>query len=197
MRMLIAVAALALIAQPVAAQDSITSETVETSEGEIALRQSLVIAADLATTWDLFTTSEGVSQWMAPVGHVDLRNGGAISTNYNACATQEDGGWITNRIANFVPRRFITLQADLEPQREAAWMNETIYARRDNLYSVIEFEVVGEGQTRVTIWGLGYGEGPEWETMLGFFIAGNEWTLGQLQKAVAGQQAFAPCASEG
>lgn len=197
MRMLIAAAALAFITQPVAAQDSITSETVETSQGEIALRQSLVIAADLATTWDLFTTSEGVSQWMAPVGHVDLRNGGAIRTNYNACATAEDGGWITNRIANFVPRRFITLQADLEPQREAAWMNETIYARRDNLYSVIEFEVVGEGQTRVTIWGLGYGEGPEWETMLGFFIAGNEWTLGQLQKAVAGERAFAPCANAG
>mgnify|MGYP000176853787 CR=1 FL=1 len=134
---------------------------------------------------------------MAPVGHVDLRSGGTIRTNYDPCAAEGDDGWITNRIVNFVPGRFITLQANLEPQREAEWMNETIYARRDSLYSVIEFEEVSESRTRITIWGLGYGDGLEWQTMLGFFTAGNEWTFGQLRKAVAGEQAYPPCASAG
>lgn len=196
MRNLFLAIALTLGTQPLAAQEAITSETIATAEGEIALKQSLVVETGLADAWALFTTDAGVRQWMAPVGAVDLRSGGAIRTNYNACAAPGDEGTITNTIVNFVPQRFLTLQADLVPQREAEWMNEAIFARRDNLYSVIEFEAVSQGRTRITIWGLGYGTGPEWETMLGFFIAGNEWTLAQLQKAVAGEQAFAPCADE-
>ncbi len=178
------------------AQDTAQSEVVATVPGEIALKQTLTIDADIATVWSLFTTSEGVSKWMAPVGEVDLRAGGAIRTNYNACAEPGDDGTITNKIVNFVPERFLTLQADLVPQREASWMNETIYAQRDNLFSVIEFSEADDGMTQITMWGLGYGEGPEWETMLGFFIAGNEWTFGQLQKAIAGEQAFPPCATD-
>lgn len=176
------------------AQEAITSAMVPTAEGEQALRQSLVVEASLDTVWDLFTTDAGVSAWMAPVGNVNLRNGGAIRTNYDPCAAPDSSGWIENRIVNFVPRRFLTLQADLEHQREAAWMNEAIYARRADLYSVIEFEAAGEDSTRITIWGLGYGTGPEWETILSFFTAGNAWTFGQLRKALSGEEVYAPCA---
>lgn len=180
------------LALPVAAQEA-QSERIAVSESEQVLRQSLVLDAPLADVWNLFTTDAGVSSWMAPVGYVDLRTGGMIRTNYNACAEREDDGWIENTVVNFVPERMITLQANLEPQREAAWMNETIYAARENLYSVIEFEEVTPDRTRITMWGLGYGTGPEWETMLGFFTAGNEWTFGQLQTAIAGGQAYPGC----
>ncbi|MEL1250895.1 SRPBCC family protein [Aurantiacibacter gilvus] len=185
-------AAALVLSLPAAAQD-VQSERNPVSEDEQALRQTLVLDAPLADLWNLFATDAGVSSWMAPVGYVDLRTGGMIRTNYNACAEPEDDGWIENTIVNFVPERMITLQANLEPQREASWMNETIYARRDNLYSVIEFEAVSPDQTRLTMWGLGYGIGPEWETILGFFTAGNEWTFAQLQRAVAGEQVYPGC----
>lgn len=192
MKTAISAALLAILAQPALAQGT-ASEVIETAEGERALRQSLVVDADLATTWALFTTSEGAAKWMAPVGEVDLRTGGSIRTNYDPCAAPGDPGSITNTIVNFIPQRMITLQADLEPQREAAWMNEAIYARRHRLYSVIEFAAVDASHTRITIWGLGYGEGEEWETMLAFFTTGNEWTFGQLEKAVAGEQVYPAC----
>ena len=165
------------------------------AEDEQALRQSLVLEVPLADLWYLFTTDQGVTEWMAPVGSVDLRSGGMIRTNYDACAQLGDDGWIENKIVNFVPHRFITLQADLEPQREEVWMNEEVYARRENLYSVIEFEEIAPDRTRLTMWGLGYGTGPEWETILDFFTAGNEWTFGQLQRAIAGEDVYRPCAS--
>lgn len=189
--LVVTVAAVAM-ASSAAAQD-VRSDVIAVSESEQVLRQSMVLDTSLDHVWALFTTGEGVSSWMAPVGSVDLRGGGMIRTNYDACAEPEDGGWIENTIVNFVPRRLITLQADLEPQREAAWMNETIYARREHLYSVIEFEGIGPGQTRLTMWGLGYGTGPEWETILDFFTAGNEWTFGQLQRAIAGEQVYPGC----
>ena len=73
-------------------------------------------------------------------------------------------------------------------------MNEAIYARRDDLYNVIEFEAVSENQTRITSWGLGYRQDPEWMEMLNFFIAGNTWSFQQLQRAVAGEQVWPECA---
>ncbi len=187
----LAAAAFALIS-PAAAQD-VQSERIVVSDSEQVLRQTMVLDTGLDHAWMLFSTGEGVSSWMAPVGHVDLRTGGMIRTNYDACAEPEDHGWIENTVVNFVPRRLITLQANLEPQREASWMNETIYARREHLYSVIEFDEVAPGQTRLTIWGLGYGTGPEWETMLDFFTVGNEWTFAQLQRAIAGEQVYPGC----
>ena len=193
MRALAMLAALALAgAAPAGAQET-TSDRIPTAPGEQALRQVLEVEADLATTWVLFTTDAGVRQWMAPVGVVDLRNGGSIRTNYDPCAAPGDPGTITNRIVNFVPGRMLTLQADLEPQREASWMNETIYAARDRLFAVIEFEAVTPDRTRITMWGLGYGTSPEWETILGFFTAGNEWTFGQLQRALAGEANYPAC----
>lgn len=189
-----AILAAAAFALPLPAfAQEVESERIPVSEDEQILRQTLLLAAPLADVWNLFATDAGVSSWMAPVGYVDLRTGGMIRTNYDACAQPEDDGWIENTIVNFVPDYMITLQANLEPQREASWMNETIYARRDSLYSVIAFEEVAADQTRVTIWGLGYGAGPEWETMLGFFTSGNEWTFAQLQRAVAGEQVYPGC----
>ena len=60
---------------------------------------------------------------------------------------------------------------------------------------MIEFEEIAPDRTRLTMWGLGYGTGTEWETILDFFTAGNEWTFGQLQRAIAGEDVYRPCAS--
>lgn len=180
--------------QQPAEEASIVSERIPLANGELILKQTVIIDASVSETWAYFTDEEYISRWMAPVAAADLRTGGSIRTNYNSCASIGDEGTIDLQIRNFIPESLLTLQSSLESARDAEWMNDAIYEQRDHLYNVIQFEPLSEDQTRITSWGLGYRQDQEWETMLGFFIAGNEWSYQQLQKAVRGEQVWPPCA---
>lgn len=172
------------------------SKLLESAPGERTLKQSMVVNADLATAWAHFTDAESVKRWMAPVAEVDLRSGGSIRTSYDPCASIGDPSTIRLNIVNFVPRRLLTLQAELPGDARPEWMSEEAFAARDRLYNVIEFEPVDTDRTRITSWGLGYGAGAEWEQMIQFFIRGNEWSFAQLQKALAGEQVTAVCKAQ-
>ncbi|MGB3723466.1 MAG: SRPBCC domain-containing protein [Pacificimonas sp.] len=176
-----------------AASGVLVSETIHMADGEVALKQSVIVDADLEQTWALFTEASQVKRWIAPVAEVDLRTGGTIRTHYDSCASIGDPGTIELTIVNYIPQHLLTLQSNLESARDAAWMNDSIYSRRDDLYNVIEFEPLDGGRTRIVSWGLGYGDGPEWQTMFDFFVKGNEWTYGQLKKAVAGEEVWPDC----
>lgn len=175
------------------AMASAESVMIDTGPDERALKQTIIFEADIDTVWAMFTTSAGVSQWIAPVGEVDLRTGGAILTNYDACASIDDSRTITLAIVNFVPKKFLTLQSDLTNQREADWMSDEVYDRREQLYSMFEFLPLEDGRTQLVSWGLGYGKSEAWDEMIEFFTAGNEWTFDQLHKALAGEKTFDPC----
>ena len=172
---------------------AIRSELTESTSGEKILRQSLVLGADLATAWAHFTDEATITGWMAPVASVDLRSGGSIRTSYDPCASIGDPGTIRLNIVNFVPERLLTLQAELPGDARPEWMSEEAFAVRDRLFNIVEFEAVDAGRTRVTSWGLGYGAGPEWDQMIQFFIRGNEWSFGQLEKALAGERVTPVC----
>ena len=192
--LLFALGAFAIATKPtVALAQDVTSTTVEVSENEQALRQEIVLPVPVTEAWKWFTDPAHVAKWMAPVAEVELRTGGSIRTNYDACNAVGDDGTITLNIVNFVPGEMLTLQAELDPQQRAKWMNDAIWERRERLYNVIAFEPVGEGQTKVTSWGLGYGTGEDWATIIGFFTAGNEWSYGNLRKAIAGEAVYKPC----
>lgn len=166
---------------------------ITVGEGEQALRQSLILDAPIGEVWARFATDDGVASWMAPMGEVDLRSGGSIRTNYDACATIGDEGTITLNIVNFVPEQLLILQSDLSVSDDAAWMNDAIRERAPQMSNLIEFESVEGGRTRVTSWGLGYGTGEDWEQIIGFFIAGNEWSFAQLGRALAGEEVYPAC----
>lgn len=169
-------------------------ELSETSDQAI-LKHEVVLEVGLAEAWDYFTDSRKLAQWMAPVVEVELRPGGTIRSNYDSCAAVGDEGTITLDIVNYVPQRILTLQSELESARGASWMNDTIYAERDNLYNVIEFQAEGENRTRIISWGLGYGATSDWDAMIKFFEIGNDWSYKQLHKAIAGEMVWPPCAN--
>ena len=171
----------------------ISSDRIAVSEHEQALVQTLVLDAPVEQVWAHFTTSRGVSSWMAPVAEVDLRSGGSIRSNYDACAAVGDAGTITLEIVNLVPERMLLLRSDLSVAADAEWMTPAIMERGPHMANLIEFEALDDGRTQITSWGLGYGIGEEWETMIGFFTAGNEWSFGQLARALAGEEVYPGC----
>ncbi len=174
-------------------QQTITSERIAFGDGELILKQSVIVDVGIEEAWTFFTDPEQIRLWMAPVAEVDIRPGGAIRTHYDACASVGERGTIELEVVNFIPRQLLTLQSSLESAREASWMTDAIFERQNDLYNIIQFEEISPDRTRIISWGLGYRQDPEWQAMLGFFIAGNEWSFTKLQDAIRGQQVWPPC----
>lgn len=182
MRVILALAA--LFWSPLATAQPAPSSTIIEGEGDqVFLQQTIDLDTDLASAWSLYTTDEGASRWMAPSIEVDLRPGGSMRSHYDPSATIGDPGTVEVRIVNYVPRRLLTLQADLSAL-EADWLTPEVRAAQDQLYNVIEFEALGPDRTRITSWGIGYRDAPGWKKVIAFFTQANEWTLGQLAAAV-------------
>ena len=194
---LLAITALAGVwALPTHAQSPMSGSVIDAGSDDRTLVHVEEFDVPVSELWALYTQGEEVERWMAPVAQVDLRSGGSIRTNYNACATIGDEGTITLDILAYVPERLLLLHSDLEPQREAAWMNETIFANRERLYNLIEFEELEAERSRIVSWGLGYGQSEEWATMVAFFERGNAFSYGQLRKALAGETVWPLCKSK-
>jgi uncharacterized protein YndB with AHSA1/START domain len=54
---------------------------------EEPLESKATIDAPVAEVWEAWTTSAGITSWMAPAGEVDFRVGGKYRTSYTKAAT--------------------------------------------------------------------------------------------------------------
>jgi uncharacterized protein YndB with AHSA1/START domain len=169
---------LALLAIGPAAADVVESET-RLPDGSRILTHAVVVDATVAAVWDAFTTAEGWRSWAAPFARVDLRVGGLIETSYTPGAVPGDSANIHNRILSYLPPRMLSIQAVQAPPG---------FPHADkvsHLHSVIELEAAADGRTRVTISGLGYATGTEYDELMEFFRQGNAWSLNRLRERFA------------
>lgn len=136
------------------------------------------INASVEKVWQAFTTAEGLRSWMAPLAEIELKVGGLMRSNYNPQGQIGDATTITNTILAFDPHRMLALKATSFPAgfpfEEAA----------KQTWSVFYFEDIGEGRTKLTIVGLGYGQDEQSRQMRAFFEQGNPMLIGQLRKVV-------------
>ena len=160
--------------RPVGALSGVLLCVTAVSADDRVLRHEVILDAPVEEVWKAFTTSEGVRNWMAPVGEVDLRIGGSIKTNYNRQAKIGDPGTIVHHILSYEPGRMISTQFTA-PETAPAHA-KTAQA----VWWVARMEPLPDGRTRLTYTGIGWGEGPEWEESYRFFNSGNAWTLQQL-----------------
>ena len=130
--------------------------------------EEVYINAPVSAVWDAYSTVEGWTAWVAPVGAMDFRPGGSIQSHYVEDAAIGDEGTILLNIVNFVPERLLTLRADISK----GWP-EVMQHDADNLMSVIIFDDLGDERTRVRVFGVGYGAAPEYDGLLGFFLEAN------------------------
>jgi uncharacterized protein YndB with AHSA1/START domain len=145
---------------------------------ERTLSHELVVDAPDAAVWDAFTTKAGIESWMVPVCEIDLRPGGMLRTNYDAKAGVGGTGTITHRILAFEPRRMLAFRCETSPPGFTPGLFEQTWC-------VVRLEPQGTDRTRVTVTGLGWGEGAEWDRLYAFFEAGNAWTIEQLRARFA------------
>lgn len=146
--------------------------------GGRTLSHSAVIHMPAEELFAHFTTAEGiVKAWSVAKARVDFRVGGQIRTAYAADADLDAPTSIVNTILAFEPNRMITIKATA-PAGSPEWLE--LVCRE--AFSVITFEPVSPRATRLTITGVGYGEGEMWDQAYAFFDKGNQWTLDQMKQ---------------
>lgn len=138
-------------------------------------RHEAVLDAPPAELWRLWTTGEGLREWLAPLAEIELRLGGEMRTRYDARGTLGDAGTIVNRILAFEPERMLTLQV-ARPPAGFPFPQEVLA-----MWTVIDLEPVdGGARTRLRVTGLGFGDGEAFAGLRAFFDRGNAATIEQL-----------------
>ena len=144
--------------------------------GERVLRHEAVMDAPLSEVWKAFTTPEKMKGFLAPVIALDLKIGGVWESSYRPDAKIGQPGNIRNEVLSFVPEKMLSIRIkETPPQFPHAEIGKSVW-------TVIWFESLGGGRTRVTVEMLPYREGGGWDVIYKVFEAGNGITLERAQK---------------
>ena len=147
----------------------VASKVDTTHADNMVLIQSFVVNVNLDSVWNAYTTKKGMESWAAANAAVDLRVNGTVKTTYKKSIAVGDPGTITLHLLNFVPKRMLTLQAELSEN-----FPEFMRADEKNLYNTVLFEALNDSQTKVTSYGIGYRNNEKYQSLMKFFIQGNE-----------------------
>jgi uncharacterized protein YndB with AHSA1/START domain len=131
------------------------------------LRVEITVPASRAEVWKAFSTSEGLSTWLAPNSNVELKPGGEWMVHFPGGST---GG---GNIVSFVPGKEIVISA-LAPDQFP-----TVRAQRTT--ARFELEDHGTG-TLVRLTQTGWKDGDEWYRAYEYLTAGNAQLLATLHK---------------
>jgi uncharacterized protein YndB with AHSA1/START domain len=141
-----------------------------------------VIDAPLLDVWNVWSTSEGLSAWMAPHAEIDLRVGGLMRANYNPEGELGDPQTIVNTVLSFEPQKMISIKVVKTP--EGFPFPNAI----TQMWSVIYFTEIDAKKTAVREASLGFTADPESQQMRKFFDRGNSATLDGLQQYFTGKK---------
>jgi uncharacterized protein YndB with AHSA1/START domain len=168
--------AFTLLWLPPAAAQEVENTSFVAEDGTRVLEHRITVDAPTNEVWQAWTTTEGITSWAVPVGHVDFRLGGIWESSYNRDAKLGDPGNIQNRILAYIPGRMLTIQAITAPP---GFPHPELLRE---IFTVIELEALDSSRTRVTVTMVGYANGEGYEVLYDHFDAGNAWTLQKLQQ---------------
>ncbi|MEP6769702.1 MAG: SRPBCC domain-containing protein [Acidobacteriota bacterium] len=159
-------AALPLIAAPATTFTQGAVKVTETRTPAKRLDFEVVVPATIEQVWTAFTTSEGLTTWLAPSAKVRMELGGEWQVSFGSGAPA--GG----NILSWLPMEMLSVNA-MAPE----WFPAV---RRHRTIAVFRFEPVGEKQTRVRLAQIGWKDGEEWDKAFDYLGKGNAELLNML-----------------
>ena len=171
----------AVVAAPVPGRPDVEDTSIVQADGYRLLRETVVINAPRDAAWRAFATTDGLRGWEAPVVAIDLKVGGFLEDSYDPKAKLGDPGNIKNEILGFIPNELLVFR---NVQAPADFKFASLLT---HVTTIIQFEKLGPGSTRVTVSGVGYGIGPGFAELYGFFRAGNAYELELLKAYLEGR----------
>jgi uncharacterized protein YndB with AHSA1/START domain len=177
-RMLIPLALLLCGTTAAAAQD-VENTSYHLPNGERVLQHEMLIPAPIGEVWRAWSTTDGLSSFVAPLVAIDLRIGGIWEASYDPSARLGDPGNIMNEVLSFIPERMLSVRIHQTPPG----FPHPELAKQ--LWTVIELVPSSESSTTATVSMLGWGDGEGWDTLYDLFNRGNHFTLQQLYRRFA------------
>jgi uncharacterized protein YndB with AHSA1/START domain len=170
-----ALAAAAVRAEPVSGRPHVTDSSVVEPSGERVMREEILIKAPRSEVWKALATSQGLRSWELPLAEIDLKIGGHLEASYDPKAKLGDPNNIKHEILTYVPERLLVFRNIQTPQ---GFPHADLFSK---VTSVLILDDAGDGVTRVTEAGVGYGQGADWDQLYSFFHNGNAWVLEMLK----------------
>ena len=168
--------ALFLAATPVLAAPPVIKDTsYREANGQRVQQVEVVVPVPLAKVWDAFMTDAGFMGWAAPVAHVTPGNDGMMEATYSLTGKIGNPENIKNQIVAYVPGRMLAIR-NVHVPKGAPFDPKYI----SQIRTVVLLDDLGNGSTRITISGVGYGEGPGFDDLYAHFHAGNAEELASL-----------------
>jgi len=165
----------AAAAEPAKAPD-VTDTSFVMADGQRTLQQSVVIDAPVATLWKAFVDPAQFRRWNAPVVAIDLRVGGMLEATYDQAKAIGDPDNIKNRIITYLPERLLVFQNVQAPR---ALPNADRFQRT---VTVVQYEPLAAGRTRVTISCTGFAADPASTQIYDFFQSGDAELLEKMKQ---------------
>jgi uncharacterized protein YndB with AHSA1/START domain len=176
MRTILLFLTVALASVAPAAAGQVADTSYKAADGTRVLRHDVVVPASTAEVYTALTTAEGWRTWAVPFAVLTpaFGAGAILETSYNPNAKPGEATNIKNRVLAYIPERMFAFQAVQAP---AGFKHAELLA---HIFTVAELERVGAKRTRVRLSMLGYGQGPAFDELYGFFAKGNAWTMEKL-----------------
>src|SRR6185503_3029003 len=118
------------------------------------LRAELTLDAPVAEVWNAWTTDEGIATFFAPKGHVDLRVDGTYDVWFNPTGKPGERGAEGMRILGVEPFLRFAFTWNAPPTIPKIRGQRTLI--------VLDFQPLGDKQTKLRFTELGWGDGKEW-----------------------------------
>ena len=167
-----------LIATPALAEGApivVKDTSYREANGQRVQQVAVVVPVAPAKVWDAFMTDAGFMGWAAPVAHITPGNDGMMEATYNPAGKIGDPENIRNQIVAYLPGRMLTIH-NVHVPKGAPF--DPVYISQ--IRTVVLIDDLGNGSTRITISGVGYGEGPGFDDLYSHFHAGNAEELASL-----------------
>ena len=150
-------------------QKRVTSIVDSSHTNNLVLKQSFEVNVALDSVWNAYTTKKGWESCATSIAEIDFKINGIIKTNYNKDGKIGDDTTITLHIINYIPKRMLTLQAEITKN-----FPEFMKEDEKDLYNMILFEKISPTKTKVISYGIGYKHNEKYMSLIKFFIQGNE-----------------------
>jgi uncharacterized protein YndB with AHSA1/START domain len=134
-----------------------------------------VVNASVDKVWKAFTDKSVIEQWMVAKTELELKVGGTWRTSYSRDSNLNDDMAIHQTILAFDPGRMLAFRTIRTPKNFP-------YPAITNTWTVVYFEPVGAGKTRVTARMMGFEDDDQGAKMRAFFERGNQTELDALVK---------------
>lgn len=174
---LMVVALLALPPMAQAAPEAILTEG-KAGDGTRYYQDAIIIHAPAATLWAAYTETEAYRKWtgLATVA-IEFRLGGSIEASYDPKGHLGDKQNIKNEFIAYIPGKLLVFRNIQAPD---ALPGKSAYPKT---VKTLEFDPLGGDLTKVTVSGIGFGVGPDFDQLYQFFAKGDGEMLEALYQA--------------